>query len=344
MTSSKGRDGPLSRLASRADRFVRRLYRMPNDMKAMDAKIDRIEAQLAVHARETRLLLAALSTPERELWHKALALTGKAPATRAFPTGAVCRQSDFSQPYFGYWTERLGESLRYHRKLWEFVFICQALWERGVIAEGRRGLGFGVGVEPLAAFFASQECRILATDLAAEEAFETGWIETNQHAAGKAALRKPGVCPDEVFDRNVEFRPCDMNNVPEEFVDFDFCWSACALEHLGSIEHGLAFIERSLDCLKPGGWAVHTTEYNVSSDFLTVDHEATVLFRKRDIEELLQRVRAKGHNAIAMNYDAGDGPIDHFVDVPPYREEPHLKMALAGFSATSVGILIQRGS
>lgn len=344
MTSSQGRGGPLARFAERADRFVRRLYRMPGDMKAMEAKIDRIEATLAIHARETRLLLAALSAPERELWRETLQATGKGPATQAFPTGALCRQSDFSQPYFGYWSERLGESLRYHRKLWEFVFICQALWERGVVVEGRRGLGFGVGVEPLAAFFASQGCRILATDLPAEEAVESGWIETNQHAAGKAALRRPDVCSDDVFDRNVDFQPCDMNNPPADFVDFDFCWSACALEHLGSIELGLTFIERSLDCLRPGGWAVHTTEYNLSSDSETVDNEATVLFRRRDIEALLQRVRAKGHNALVVNYDAGDGPIDHFIDLPPYRPEPHLKMALSGFSATSVGILIQRGS
>lgn len=339
MTSSQGSLG----VAARIDRFFRRLYHLPRELRIVDSKVTRIEADLAAHIREVRLLLSSLVTPEREIWHDALLPNGEGPGSGVFPTGALCREEDFSQAYFSYWSTRLAEPLRYHRKLWEFVFICQALWERGAVVSGHRGLGFGVGVEPLAAFFASQDCRILATDLAATAAIDLGWTETNQHAAGKVALRKPWVCPDDLFDRNVEFHECDMNHIPADYVDFDFCWSACALEHLGSIEYGLAFIERSIDCLKPGGWAAHTTEFNVSSDDITVDHQPTVLFRRRDIEGLLQRLRAKGHNAVAVNYDAGVGVLDQFIDVPPYREQPHLKMALSGFATTSIGILVQRG-
>ena len=34
---------------------------------------------------------------------------------------------------------------------------------------------------------------------------------------------------------------------------FDFVWSACAFEHLGSILNGLEFVVNSVKCLKPGG-------------------------------------------------------------------------------------------
>jgi len=61
-----------------------------------------------------------------------------------------------------------------------------------------------------------------------------------------------------------------MNAAPSDLSDFDFCWSASAFEHFGSIDQGLAFIERIIECLKPGGRAVHTTELNVSSNDDTV--------------------------------------------------------------------------
>lgn len=41
-----------------------------------------------------------------------------------------------------------------HRKEWEFVTISQALDERRMLQQNRRGVGFGVGRELLRALFA----------------------------------------------------------------------------------------------------------------------------------------------------------------------------------------------
>ena len=290
------------------------------------------------------MVLDQSNLPEVSLWRgQPPLLMNGGPGVRVFENGCLCRQDSFEQPYFSYWTTRLHEGLRYHRKLWEFVFIAQALWERGVCTAGRRGLGFGVGREPLTAMFASEGVAVTATDLASDGRVEAGWGATNQHADGKEALRNRDVCPDDLFDRNVEFRPCDMNAVPDDLMGYDFCWSACALEHLGSIDKGLAFIERSIDCLAPGGWAVHTTEFNISSNEETVDGEGTVLFRRRDIERLIKRLRARGHEVAEMNWSTGDHPVDRYLDLPPYRAEPHLQMALMGFATTSIGIIVRKG-
>lgn len=322
---------------------ARQAERAVNKLQVASSQINAISYALEEHRRETRLLYNSLALPDRAVWLGKPPMVEGHPASLAFPHSTMCRQDSFETPYFSYWTSRLAEGLRYHRKLWEFVFICQALWERGAIVPGARGLGFGVGSEPLSAFFASQDCRILATDIDLGRAEELGWTLTNQHAVGKEALRKPAVCPDDLFDKNVSFQTCDMNHVPQEFVDFDFCWSACALEHLGSIEKGLAFIERSIQCLKPGGWAVHTTEFNTSSNEETVDNRGTVLFRPRDFEALAARLAQQGHTVVPFDFNLGDGPVDRFIDVPPYREQPHLQMALSGFSTTSFGIIVQRG-
>ncbi|MFK4059076.1 SAM-dependent methyltransferase [Brevundimonas sp. NPDC046655] len=329
--------------SKRSARFRQRLAKAPARLEVLETQVARLAQALEEHRRETRLLYSALALPERSAWEGQPPLLNGQPGQNVFPFSTVCRQDSFETPAFSYWCRRLDEGLRYHRKLWEFVFICQALWERGAIRPGARGLGFGVGSEPLSAYFASEGCRITATDMAVERAEEMGWILTNEHAQGKAALRKPAVCPDDLFDANVEFRTCDMNHVPDDLTGYDFCWSACAFEHLGSIEKGLAFVERSIDCLKPGGWAVHTSEYNYGSNTETIDHQDTVLFRRRDLEDLVARLQAKGHCAAPFDFSMGNGLVEQYIDVMPYRDQPHLRMSLWGHPTTSVGVIIQRG-
>lgn len=316
--------------------------RLEEQIASLTKQNHEVGCLLAEHRREMRTVLAGVSLPNPAIWRNRPPMVSGAPAADAFPMATVCRQASFDEPYFAYWAARLGEGLRYHRKLWEFVFVSQVLWERGAVIAGSRGLGFGVGLEPLAAFFASQECEITGTDMSPEIAREIGWVDTNEHAHGKEALRRPWVCPDALFDRNVTFRECDMNAIPDDLVGYDFCWSACALEHLGSIEKGLDFIVRSVDCLKPGGWAVHTTELNLSSNDDTVDHMDTVLFRRRDLEDLAARLTAMGHYVAPFDFDPGSDPLDTYIDIPPYRVEPHLKLALWGYSVTSVGLIIRR--
>jgi SAM-dependent methyltransferase len=328
------------------------LHQTQSEVPTIDPRMAELEAlrhqlnlvlsrQIEFH-REVRMLLGQASLPPTSAWR---GLPNAAPGlvdTAAFPTSCLCRQDSFQTPYFSYWAEKFGYGLRYHRKIWEFVFICQVLWERGLLKEGARGLGFGVGEEPLPAYFASLGCRITGTDMTSEAAMAAGWTATLQHAVGKDTLRRPATCDDATFDANVEFRACDMNAVPDDLTGYDFCWSACALEHLGSIEQGLAFIERSIDCLRPGGFAIHTTEYNLSSNADTVSEGGTVLFRRRDLEELYHRLAARGHTMAPLDLDPGYGEIDRYIDVPPYRDEPHLKLALWGYAATSVGIIIQK--
>jgi 2-polyprenyl-3-methyl-5-hydroxy-6-metoxy-1,4-benzoquinol methylase len=313
-----------------------------DEVTANGHRLNHLSWQVDQMQRETRLLLGALSLPPTDLWRGKPGWVEGAPSENAFPNSTLCRQESFEQPYFPYWTRKVGGHPSYHRKAWEFVFICQALWERGAIRPGARGLGFGVGREPLAAFFANEDCEVMGTDMAAEAAAGLGWTETVQHAAGREALRYPALCPDDRFGRNVSFRVCDMNQIPDDLREFDFCWSACALEHVGSIELGLRFIENSIECLKPGGWAVHTTEFNVSSNDVTLSEGGTVLFRRQDMEALVERLEAKGHKVAPFDFDPGLMPLDRYIDVPPFRPEPHLKLALAGFASTSVGIIVQR--
>ena len=261
--------------------------------------------------------------------------------TLTHPVSQACTQAQTAEPAYVYWCTRLREQPKYHRKQWEFCFILQALARQGVLAPGLHGLGFGVGEEPLPAVLAAHGVSVVATDLETAKAHEKGWVATDQHAHGQEMLNARGICSPEAFDRLVSFRHTDMNAIDPDLRDFDFCWSSCALEHLGSIAQGLRFIENSLACLKPGGIAVHTTEFNCGAGEDTLDNDSTVLFRRSDFMALARSLAEQGH-ALAFIFDLGDRPLDRHVDVPPYAQDNHLKLALAEFVTTSFGIIVRK--
>jgi hypothetical protein len=262
---------------------------------------------------------------------------------------SLCTEGMLHSPAFLAWADRIrpawdhdrsGVPVYVHRKLWEWLFIIQALAERDMLRPGRRGIGFGVGHDPLVALFASLGCEIVASDLDIETASRLGWVESDQHSASLSDLNPHGLCDPETFAARVVFRAIDMNAIPSALGGFDFSWSACALEHLGTLERGEAFVSNQMGCLKPGGVAVHTTEFNVSSNWTTLESGPTALFRQRDVESLARRLRREGHR-ITIDLDPGDSLADRHVDVPPYTTT-HLKVTIGEFVATSLGLIVEK--
>ncbi|UUO05494.1 class I SAM-dependent methyltransferase [Blastopirellula sp. J2-11] len=256
----------------------------------------------------------------------------------------LCTRSQLESPAFRTWTARMHEPWHLHRKLWEFCYIAQTLYERGLLSAGRRGLGFAVGEEPLPSLFASLGCEIIASDLAADDDRSQVWANTNQLATCLDHLNNRGICEQEQFRRNVRFRPVDMNQIPEDLTDFDFTWSSCSFEHCGSIELGKRFLREQLKCLKPGGIAVHTTEFNLTSCEKTIEEGTTVFFRRKDIEAIFCDLQAEGHTVELLQLDTGNTPEDEHVDIFPYSSNPHLKLldSQDRFVTTSIGLIIRK--
>lgn len=261
--------------------------------------------------------------------------------TLANPVSQACTRNQFDEPSYAYWCAQIGERPWLHRKQWEFVYIAQALSAHGMLVPGRRGLGFGVGSEPLSAIFAARGAQVLGTDLEPDHAAQKGWVETNQHAFSKQAMNDRGLCPADVFERNASFRYMNMNEIPGNLGQFDFNWSACAFEHLGSIANGLRFIRNAARLLAPGGVAVHTTEFNCSSNDATLDNAGTVLFRRCDFEQLARELARDGFE-VELNFNLGDLPADQFIDEPPFLGNAHLKMQLKKWVTTSFGLIVRR--
>lgn len=252
------------------------------------------------------------------------------PVTLSQPVSQLVSQSQFEELPFLHWHGQPS----YHRKHWEFAYIAQALHVRGLLAPGKRGLGFGVGREPLPVMFAQRGTEILATDAPAPGV----WDESGQYSRDRFDL--PGMTSELVS--LVTHRAVDMTAVPDDLHGrFDFTWSAGSLEHLGSLQAGIDFIWDSLKCLKPGGTAVHTTEYNLSSNEATVDSGDVVVYRECDIKALVDDLNAAGYE-ITLNLEQGNGDLDSLVDTPPYRKSPHIRLLFGGYVMTSIGLIIHK--
>jgi 2-polyprenyl-3-methyl-5-hydroxy-6-metoxy-1,4-benzoquinol methylase len=263
-------------------------------------------------------------------------------------------QADFQSDWLHHWCGALKVGVRPHRKLWEFAWLLQNLHAHGMLAEGCRAIGFGCGQEPLPSFLASRGVEVVATDLEAGEVAGRGWAETGQHAANLDNCFRPELIDRPSFDARVRFETADMTALsPHLNSQFDIAWSVCSCEHLGSIEAGLAFIENSMAVLRPGGISIHTTEFNVLEPDETLDSGPTVLFRRKDFEALAERLTAAGHRIGPLSFDTGSGPLDRYIDLPPYGGDvrgalakgwtqggdlPHLKLSVGGYASTCFGV------
>jgi 2-polyprenyl-3-methyl-5-hydroxy-6-metoxy-1,4-benzoquinol methylase len=264
-------------------------------------------------------------------------------------------QADLETDWAAYWMGELKSARIFHRKLWEFAYVLQAVYEHGHLHPGARGLGFGCGEEPLPSYFASRGLDVTVTDLDPGDAAARGWIDTNQHTSSRDMVYQKHLVSRDEFDRHISLRHVDMNAIPADLRGYDFCWSICALEHIGTIRKGLDFVENSLETLRPGGVAIHTTEFNFLNDAYTIDDWPTVLFQKQHFRELAERLERKGYQVAALDFDPGHKPLDKFIDIPPYQynwtayqreiwesDIQHLKVTIDGFACTCFGVIIRR--
>ena len=353
-------EGLLNRLI--APRLERKLDHLVAEMRSDDRKVDLLMSEVRSEMAEIKNnIKVGNPRQDREVFigQKADVSAGdlyeKAFGTGSLPlptaprhiglTSTFCRQAHFGLDEYRYWMSALHEPPTLRRKQWEYFYVCQALFEKDMLRPGRSGVVFGVGIEPLPALFAGMGCEILATDQATEDAQEKGWIDSSEHSEEVSALNKRNLCPEDLFRQNMRFRTADMNDVPDDLAGkFDFCWSTCCFEHLGSLEHGIRFVQSAMKTLKPGGVAVHTTEYNLSSNQYTIESPNLSIYRQRDIEELAKRLTDDGHTVAPLDFSPALGFVENLIDLPPYDHRLHIRLRLAEYDCTSVGIIATKGA
>ena len=116
------------------------------------------------------------------------------------------------------------------------------------------------------------------------------------------------------------------------------------MEHLGSLALGMEFVEQTIRILKPGGVAVHTTEFNVSSSDKTLETGTSVIYRKSDLLQLQEKIKHRSAILHDLTFDPGTSEFDTDYDIPPYYTSgsQHIKLLLDGFVTTSILLVITR--
>ncbi len=259
----------------------------------------------------------------------------------SLPSSTVCRYEHFQTDWYKRFFERLRLSGPDQRKSWEFAAVCAALEERDMLRPGRTGLGFAVGREPLASYFASCGVSVLATDLVGVRS------ESNAPVAVRDAIHHPFLVDNAAFEERVAFRSADMRKLDDDLGigSYDFIWSCSGMEQLGGLQKGLDFVRESTRFLKPGGIAVHTTEYNVSSNTRTRSRGGAVIYRRRDLEELDHLLRVDRCGVEPIDFDAGTHAYDLNYDEPPFGlpGRKHIKLKFFGYVFTSALLVIRKG-
>lgn len=248
------------------------------------------------------------------------------------PDSQLASASQIYEDAFAPWSAMFCKEPELDRKTWEYAYILQAIT---TYSEGRRGLCFGSGREILPAVLAGRGAEIVATDFVPDHE-ELGW-----EARGVEDLYHPELIERTAFDERVSFRHVDMNAIDEDLTGFDFLWSTGSLEHIGSHQKGLDFVERAMDCLNPGGIAVHTTEFTLSSETRGRDYAELSFYCRRDIEGLAERLIASGH-LIVLNFTRGQTAADNHVDTFPFTSGQSLVAHFKAHVVTSIGLIIQK--
>ena len=240
--------------------------------------------------------------------------------------------------------EDLGQANRNHRKQWEFIAITRVLRKANMLVPGKRGLVFAAGTEPLISYFAAQGPHILATDMDYNNALEQGWVNTDQHVSNREGLFRKDLISREDFDERVSFAVADMNHLNVSwFGTFDFIWTTCSVEHVGSIALGQRFVRDSMNLLKPNGIAVHTTEFLLSSTENTISEGGASFWRLKDFKAVLEGLKYDGHKpSSSICLKTGNDNPDEY-DTHPYREHDHLRLEVGPYVITSVLWTAERG-
>jgi hypothetical protein len=99
-----------------------------------------------------------------------------------------------------------------------------------------------------------------------------------------------------------------------------------------------------MEVLKPGGAAVHTVEFTLSSLDETVERGDTALWRKQDMQRLWEDHLSLGYEMQEPCWNAGGHLLDVQPDVPPYTIDKHIKLMIGSYMCTSMGWVARKAA
>ncbi|MDH4070022.1 MAG: methyltransferase domain-containing protein [Ignavibacteria bacterium] len=173
----------------------------------------------------------------------------------------------------------LREPARFHRKQWEFAMIFRALSKLGVFGSQAVGLSMGGGRERLLYSIVHHVRQLVVTDLYDTE---TPW------SCARTDNPEDFIKSDPPFPAplsRMTVLGADMRDLPFPSETFDFCYSTCAIEHIGGRGDFLRHLNEVHRVLRNGGVYVFSTEFHYGPE--TIADPDNVIFSWDYLKDLL---------------------------------------------------------
>jgi SAM-dependent methyltransferase len=179
----------------------------------------------------------------------------------------LCDAADWFRPGISdIITNELREVPRFHRKQWEFAMIFQTLRHLGKLTPEKLGLSMGGGKELVAYAIAQHVRQLIITDL---YEMNTSWDCAKTESPDEFIRQHK---PFAVADEKLKALRMDMRELQFPDNTFDFCYSTCAVEHIGGREDFLRHFNEVARVLNDDGVYVFTTEILYGNDAIRDDH------------------------------------------------------------------------
>ncbi len=196
----------------------------------------------------------------------------------------ICDAADWFDPEFqSVVQDELRETARFHRKQWEFAMIFLTLKKLEFLNDDKIGLSLGGGNERVLYAISNRIKKLYVTDLYDDS---TSWDCARTDDPDEfIKLSKPF----DYDESKIKALRMDMRKLDFEDNTFDFCYSSCAVEHIGDFEDFINHFNEVYRCLKNDGVYVFTTELSFSD--VTIKDPNNYIFSSKYLNSIIQQIR-----------------------------------------------------
>jgi hypothetical protein len=207
-------------------------------------------------------------------------------STLVAPTSQAATSAHYAEPAYDSWLKRLGEPRDRNLEGWRTAYLAHVLDRYGVLQAGASAVAVELAGRPIPALVAGEGLDL--TLLHPPELAEATLFDR---------LRRPTLCSDAAWNDRVRFRAADLHDLPEDLANFDLFWSADVVSRFDTLPQAFSFVETSMECLRPGGLAVHVFDADLHSH---VGPSRAALFRRVDLERLALQLISRGHQVAQL--------------------------------------------
>jgi SAM-dependent methyltransferase len=266
-----------------------------------------------------------------------------------FNTSKICDAADWFDPEVQQVIqEELKEPAKLHRKQWEFAMIFLTLCKLGLLTDQKTGLSLGGGNERVLYSIARHIKKLIVTDLYDNN---TSWDcarTTDPDEFIKANKPFP------VDDEKLQALKMDMRFLDFAGCTFDFCYSSCAIEHIGDYNDFLQHFNEVNRVLKDGGIYVLTTELQFGertiadqNNFIFEKEYLSRLISESDLDFVTDADVSLARNRVNYPFPSNIRNLsftgNNFIAEKLFNEFPHLFLLKGNVPFTSVLLVLRKG-